>query len=76
MQGITDGFVKLFARPGVGTVVGGVVVAPRASELIFPVTIAVQHGLTVDQLAGHVHRLPLAAAARSPRPRASSTRCD
>ena len=52
MQGITDGFVKLFARPGVGTVVGGVVVAPRASELIFPVTIAVQHGLTVDQLAG------------------------
>ena len=52
MQGITDGFVKLFARRGVGTVVGGVVVAPRASELIYPVTIAVQHGLTVDQLAG------------------------
>jgi len=52
MQGITDGFVKLFARKGVGTVVGGVVVAPRASELIYPVTLAVQHGLTVDQLAG------------------------
>jgi dihydrolipoamide dehydrogenase len=52
MQGITDGFVKLFARRGVGTVVGGVVVAPRASELIYPVTLAVQHSLTVDQLAG------------------------
>ncbi|WP_082553002.1 NAD(P)H-quinone dehydrogenase [Phycicoccus sp. Root101] len=52
MQGITDGFVKLFARKGVGTVVGGVVVAPKASELIYPVTLAVQHGLTVDQLAG------------------------
>jgi dihydrolipoamide dehydrogenase len=52
MQGITDGFVKLFARRGIGTVVGGVVVAPRASELIYPVTLAVQHGLTVDQLAG------------------------
>ena len=52
MQGITDGFVKLFARKGIGTVVGGVVVAPRASELIYPVTLAVQHGLTVDQLAG------------------------
>ena len=52
MQGITDGFVKLFARRGVGTVVGGVVVAPRASELIYPVTVAVQHQLTVDQLAG------------------------
>jgi dihydrolipoamide dehydrogenase len=44
--------VKLFARKGVGTVVGGVVVAPRASELIYPVTVAVQHRLTVDQLAG------------------------
>ena len=52
MQGITDGFVKLFARKGGGTVVGGVIVAPRASELIYPVTLAVQHGLTVDQLAG------------------------
>jgi dihydrolipoamide dehydrogenase len=52
MQGISEGFVKLFARRGVGTVAGGVVVAPRASELIYPVTLAVQHGLTVDQLAG------------------------
>jgi dihydrolipoamide dehydrogenase len=51
MQGLTDGFVKLFCRPGVGTVLGGVVVAPRASELILPVSLAVQHGLTADQLA-------------------------
>ncbi|MGN6634158.1 MAG: FAD-dependent oxidoreductase, partial [Oryzihumus sp.] len=52
MQNVHDGFVKLFARKGIGTVVGGVVVAPRASELIYPVTLAVQHKLTVDQLAG------------------------
>jgi dihydrolipoamide dehydrogenase len=52
MEGIRDGFVKLFARRSSGTVVGGVVVAPRASELVFPVTLAVQHGLSVDQLAG------------------------
>ena len=51
MQGITDGFVKLFARPSTGTVLGGVVVAPRASELILPLSLAVQIGLTVDQLA-------------------------
>ena len=30
---------------------GGVVVAPRASELILPVSMAVQHSLSVDQLA-------------------------
>ncbi|XVX19366.1 NAD(P)H-quinone dehydrogenase [Actinomycetota bacterium] len=52
MQGITDGFVKLFARKGSGAVVGGVIVAPSASELIFPVTLAVKHHLTVDQVAG------------------------
>ena len=51
MQGMKDGFVKLFCTPGTGIVIGGVVVAPRASELIFPVTIAVEQSLTVDQLA-------------------------
>ena len=51
MQGIHDGFVKLFCRPGTGIVVGGVVVAPRASELIFPVAVAVEQRLTVDQVA-------------------------
>src|SRR5215467_13192279 len=51
MQGFRDGFVKLFARPRSGTVVGGVVVAPRASELILAVSLAVEQMLTVDQIA-------------------------
>jgi len=51
MMGIKDGFVKLFARTGSGTVIGGVIVAPHASELILPIALAVEHRLTVDQLA-------------------------
>ncbi len=51
MQGLRDGFVKLLCRPGTGIVVGGVVVAPRASELIHPVAIAVAESMTADQLA-------------------------
>ena len=51
MLGIEEGFVKLFAYRGTGTLLGGVVVAPRASELIFPVAIAVQNRLSVDQVA-------------------------
>ncbi len=51
MMGIKDGFVKLFARTGSGTVIGGVVVAPKASELITTIALAVEHRLTVDQLA-------------------------
>jgi NAD(P)H dehydrogenase (quinone) len=51
MQGSRDGFVKLICRNVTGIVVGGVVVAPRASELIFPVAIAVAQRLTVDQVS-------------------------
>lgn len=51
MQGIRDGFVKLFCRPGTGIIIGGVVVSPRASELIHPVALAVDAQLTVDQMA-------------------------
>ena len=51
MMGIKDGFVKLFARTGSGTVIGGVIVAPHASELILSIALAVEHRLTVDQLA-------------------------
>jgi dihydrolipoamide dehydrogenase len=51
MQGFRDGFIKLFARRGTGIVLGGVVVAPRASELILAVSLAVEQRLTVDQMA-------------------------
>lgn len=51
MQGVHDGFVKLFCRTGSSTVVGGVVVAPAASELIHPLALAVACSLTVDQVA-------------------------
>jgi dihydrolipoamide dehydrogenase len=51
MGGIRDGFVKIFARPGTGMVLGGVVVAPRASELILPLSIAIEQNLSVDQIA-------------------------
>jgi len=51
MGGFRDGFVKIFARPGTGMVLGGVVVAPRASELILPLSIAIEQNLTVEQIA-------------------------
>lgn len=51
MMGIKDGFVKLFASVGSGAVIGGVIVAPKASELIFPLALAVEHRLTVDEVA-------------------------
>lgn len=51
MDEVPDGFVKLFCRPASGQVIGGVVVAPKASELILPITMAVENHLTVNELA-------------------------
>lgn len=51
MQSFRDGFVKLFCLPISGIIVGGVVVAPRASELIHAVTLAVTQRITVDQFS-------------------------
>jgi NAD(P)H dehydrogenase (quinone) len=69
MQGNVDGFVKVFCRNVTGIVVGGVVVAPRASELIYPLAIAVSERLTVNQVSGSFTVYPsltgsLAEAAR------------
>lgn len=50
MAGIQNGFVKLICSTG-GTVIGGVVVAPRASDLIYPIAIAIENRLTVDEVA-------------------------
>lgn len=51
MQGLRRGFVKVFCRPATGVIIGGVVVAPVASELILPIAMAVQNNLTVNDLA-------------------------
>ena len=51
MSSLRLGFVKIFCRPATGVVIGGVVVAPIASELILPIALAVQNGNTVGDLA-------------------------
>jgi pyruvate/2-oxoglutarate dehydrogenase complex dihydrolipoamide dehydrogenase (E3) component len=51
MSGLRQGFVKIFCRPATGVVIGGVVVAPIASELILPIALAVQNGNDVEDLA-------------------------
>jgi dihydrolipoamide dehydrogenase len=51
MSEMREGFVKLICRQDSGVVIGGVVVAPIASELILPIAMAVQNRITVDDLA-------------------------
>ena len=51
MSLLRRGFVKIFCRPASGMVIGGVVVAPIASELILPIALAVQTQASVTELA-------------------------
>jgi len=51
MVGLEDGFVKVVALRGTHQVVGGTVVAPHASDLILPLSLAVHARLGVEQLA-------------------------
>ena len=51
MLGIDEGFVKVFGHTITGQVFGAVVVGPRASEHIFPLSLAVAQHLTVDAVA-------------------------
>ncbi|WP_062465827.1 NAD(P)H-quinone dehydrogenase [Demequina maris] len=51
MLGIDEGFVKVFGHTVTGQVFGAVIVAPRAGEHIFPLSLAVAHHLTVDDVA-------------------------
>ncbi len=58
MMNVEDGFIKVFSRRGSGTVIGGVVVGPRASELIYPIALAVAQKLHVDDVANTVTVYP------------------
>ncbi|WP_062302084.1 NAD(P)H-quinone dehydrogenase [Demequina subtropica] len=51
MLGIDEGFVKIFGHTVTGQVFGAVVVGPRASEHIYPLSLAVAQHLTVDDVA-------------------------
>jgi dihydrolipoamide dehydrogenase len=51
MSLLRHGFIKIFCRPATGVVIGGVVVAPIASELILPIALAVQNRISVADLA-------------------------
>jgi dihydrolipoamide dehydrogenase len=59
--GETEGFVKLIARGG--RVVGAGVVGPEASELIAELTLAIEVGATLEDLALTVHSHPTLAEA-------------
>src|SRR5713101_1723013 len=56
--GQTEGFVKVVADAPTGRILGVHIVGPRATDLIAEATLAVQNGLTLDQLDLTMHAHP------------------
>jgi len=56
--GSREGFVKIIAAADSGKVLGGAVVGPTATELIAELSLAVQNGLSLSQIADTMHAHP------------------
>src|SRR5690625_1247840 len=54
----TDGFVKLVTRKSDGLVIGGQVAGPNASDIIAEIGLAVEAGMTAEDLALTIHAHP------------------
>ena len=56
--GQSEGFVKVLADAGSGRLLGVHIIGPRATDLIAEATLAVQNGLTLEQLDLTIHAHP------------------
>jgi len=54
------GFVKILCKKGTDKIVGGVIVAERAGEMLSEITLAAQHGIPISALGNTVHPYPTA----------------
>ena len=56
--GQSEGFVKVIADSGSGKLLGAHIIGPRATDLIAEATLAIQNGLTMEQLDLTIHAHP------------------
>lgn len=54
---VEDGFVKVIAAHD-GTLLGASIVSPRAGEIIHELTLAIQLGITAEEVASTIHAFP------------------
>jgi pyruvate/2-oxoglutarate dehydrogenase complex dihydrolipoamide dehydrogenase (E3) component/uncharacterized membrane protein YdjX (TVP38/TMEM64 family) len=58
-----EGFVKVLTVPGKDRILGATVVGPHAGELIAGFTMAMKHGLGMNDILGTIHAYPTLAEA-------------
>lgn len=54
---VEEGFVKVMTKPD-GVLIGASIVSPRAGEMLHELTLAIQMGLTAEEVASTIHAFP------------------
>jgi pyruvate/2-oxoglutarate dehydrogenase complex dihydrolipoamide dehydrogenase (E3) component len=62
-DGLKSGFVKILMAEGGANILGATICGPNAGDMISEITVAIQWGVTVPQLAGTIHPYPTTAEA-------------
>lgn len=62
-DGVRSGFVKIIMAAGGANILGATICGANAGDMISEITLAMQWGVTVPQLAGTIHPYPTAAEA-------------
>ena len=62
-EGITSGFVKISCAKGTDEILGATIVGPNAGDMISEVTVCMQNGIGLKDLAGVMHPYPTTAEA-------------
>lgn len=57
-DGIDSGFVKLIVQAGTKQILGATICGPNAGDMISELTVCIQYGITVPQVAGTIHPYP------------------
>jgi len=57
-DGVKDGFVKITVRAGTDEIIGATICGPNAGDMISEITLCMQYGIGIAQLAGTIHPYP------------------
>jgi pyruvate/2-oxoglutarate dehydrogenase complex dihydrolipoamide dehydrogenase (E3) component len=57
-EGVKSGFVKITVKAGTDQIVGATICGPNAGDMISEVTLCMQYGIGVPQIAGTIHPYP------------------
>jgi pyruvate/2-oxoglutarate dehydrogenase complex dihydrolipoamide dehydrogenase (E3) component len=63
LEGDDGGFVRVHLKKRSGRILGATVVGPHAGDLISELTVAIQHGIEIQQLGNTMHPYPTRADA-------------